>query len=462
MSTSKIEIKPRRCLIFGFGGVAKAAVPIILKTIPIESFVLIDRRRIYDSELSICGNLKVSRLEKEFDYGKLKNGASKIIEDDDIVLDFFGCSESLDIIKACNEKKGIVYLNASLEEYEEYPFPNQYCLYQSMYDYREKYKPTFTGCIDSGANPGMITHFCILGIRNMAKGAIERKVPDADKIKELLDKNDLPGLAEQMKIDAIHISEIEDIEPKDPNIFKGKVTNSWCPISFHEEWNLPSEVSLGTNDKDSLTKEGYTEIKGSIPLSVITPYPLYLKTASPFKIFTGKCVRHPETLEISKVFSNSTHVPTVAFVYHPSRLPRQDMEQEGWEKLPKAVIDEESSGPLKGSETMGATLISSRKDIPSRWYGSIVTCEESRDVGCISNPTTLQVAAGVVSHLVFGIMNPNMGLSMPHDFDSDKIMEIAKPYLGTIYDCDLTFDIPSKWDELISKKEEMDYDLVKN
>ena len=106
-----------------------------------------------------------------------------------------------------------------------------------MYDYRDKYKPTFTGCIDSGANPGMITHFCILGIRNMAKGAIERKVPDADKIKELLDKDDLPGLVEQMKIDTIHISEIEDIEPNDPKKFEGKVTNSWCPISFHEKRN---------------------------------------------------------------------------------------------------------------------------------------------------------------------------------------------------------------------------------
>ena len=291
------------------------------------------------------------------------------------------------------------------------------------------------------------------------KKNIEKKVPDYEKIKEALDKNDLASLAEIMQVDTIHISEIEDIEPRDRKIYEGKVTNSWCPISFHEEWNIASEVSLGTKDKESLTKEGYKEIKGSIPLSVVTPYPIYLKTASPFKIFTGKCVRHPETLEISKIFSNSTHVPTVAFVYHPSRLPRLNMEKEGWEKLPKAVIDEITGGPLKGSETMGATLISSRKDIPSRWYGSIVSCEQCRDVGCISNPTTLQVAAGVVSHLVFAVMNPNLGLCMPHDFDSEKIMEIAKPYLGTIWDCDLEFDIPSQWDMLISKKEDMDFDL---
>ena len=66
MSNLNKKNKPRRCLILGFGGVAKAAVPLILDKIPIESFVLIDRRRIYDSELSMFKDLKVSRLEKEF------------------------------------------------------------------------------------------------------------------------------------------------------------------------------------------------------------------------------------------------------------------------------------------------------------------------------------------------------------------------------------------------------------
>ena len=74
-----------------------------------------------------------------------------------------------------------------------------------------------------------------------------------------------------------------------------------------------------------------------------------MKTACPNQIFTGKVVRHPETMEISRIFSTDQHVPTVAFVYHPSRLPRQNLEDKDWKKLPTKIIDESTGGPLKGS-----------------------------------------------------------------------------------------------------------------
>ena len=52
-----------------------------------------------------------------------------------------------------------------------------------------------------------------------------------------------------------------------------------------------------------------------------------MKTASPNKILTGKVERHPETIEISKIFSTEEHIPTVTFVYHPCRMPRQILEK---------------------------------------------------------------------------------------------------------------------------------------
>ena len=152
----------------------------------------------------------------------------------------------------------------------------------------------------------------------------------------------------------------------------------------------------------------------------------------------------------------------MAFVYHPSRLPRQDLEQKNWKELPSKIIDESTGGPLSGSETMGATLISSRKDIPPRWFGSIVSCEQEREIGCNSNPTTLQVAAGIISHLLLSLEEPEKGLCMPHEFDSEKILELAKPFLGTIVDKSLPFRLSTKWNELISSKEEMDTDLIIN
>ena len=52
---------------------------------------------------------------------------------------------------------------------------------------------------------------------------------------------------------------------------------------------------------------------------------------------------------------------------------------------------------------MEATLISSRGDIPPKWFFSIITCEEERKIG---NPTVLQVAARITSHLIISLENP--------------------------------------------------------
>ena len=452
------QIKSRRCVILGFGGVAKSSIPLIINhKIPISEFIVVDRIKISENEIkTFFGNEKVNIINEDYHYEEIYNKMKMLFQDNDIVLDFFGCTESLEIIKACNTKNNIIYLNCSLEEYLDRPYPTQYALYKTMYDYREKNKFNGTAVIDAGANPGLVTHFSILGIYHMARDAVKNKVKDYEKIEELLKKKDLPGLAEILEIDAIHISELEDMIMDNPDEFiKGYTVNSWCIKSFHEEWNIESEVSIGTKDVESLTKPGFNKIPDSIPDSTTVPYPTYLFTASPKGKFTGRSVRHPETMEISYIFTNKNHVPTVSFVYHPSDISLKSLEPKDWEKLPTKLFTELNCNPLKGSETMGATLITSRKDIKSRWYGSVLSCEESRRVGCLLNPTTLQVAAGVISHLMIALNSPNKGICMPHDFDSYEIMKIAGPYLGDIVDQDLDFELSPKWEDLLSNKDNM-------
>ena len=441
----------RRCLFFGFGAVAQTTFKLIKKRLPISEYVLIDQRKLSDEDLSMTKGEKVTIITKSFNNDTLESGSYEIIKDDDIVFNFLGCVDSLQVIKACARHKNVLYLDACLEEFEEFLLPSDYMLYDRMYKFRETCTNKATCCVDAGANPGVITHFAILGAYKMAQAAIDRNVPDKDKIKELLDKKDLPGLATQLKIDAIHISELEDIEPADPKLFEGTTCNSWCVPSFHDEWMKKSEISIGTHDREDLTKPGYEIVPDSVPQAVQVPFPTHLKTACPSSVFIGRCVRHPETMEISKIFADnvSGHVPTVAFVYHPSRLPLETLKAPNWKELPEVIMSEMHGGPLSGSETMGATLISSREDIPPRWYGSILSCQQSRDVDCDLNPTVLQVAASALAHMAVAIKHPEKGICMPHDFDSEEIMEIAAPYLGTIWDGDLEVRLPSKWRDLL-------------
>ena len=51
---------------------------------------------------------------------------------------------------------------------------------------------------------------------------------------------------------------------------------------------------------------------------------------------------------------------------------------------------------------------------------------------------------------------------MPHDFDSEKILELARPFLGNIIDKNLPFRLSSSLGKLLSKKEKMDTDLIIN
>lgn len=451
--------KTRRCVVFGYGGVAMSTLPILNKEIKISHFVLVDRKKILPQELKVLDGIKFEVIQEDFPIGSLPKRVPEIIQDDDIVIDLFGCSESLDIVRACNTKKGIVYVDASLEEYEENSRATLYDIYKDMDKYNKEVKPKFTGCVDAGANPGMITHFSILALFHMAKDAIDRKVKDHEIIKKYLDEKNIKKLTEVLQVDALHISENDTLEPKEESVFDGYTVNTWCVDSFVEEWNINGEVSLGTKDREYMEKEGYKKIEGSIPTGVICPFPLYLKSTGPKGIFTGKVVRHPEVCEISAVFGSETHVPTVVFVYKPARLPRKKQNTPGFEKQPYKLITEEISGPLDGYESMGATLISSRDDIPTRYYGSVISAQQSREVGCTQNPTTLQVAAGILSHLIMGLREPERGLCMPHDFDSEEIMKIAMPYLGTVYDMNVKEEISSKWEDLISTQAAMDNDL---
>ena len=425
-----------------------------------KEYLLVDKKKIDEKELQLFRNQKVTTLKIDIKPEKLFDTIFNIIKNGDIVCDFLGCNETIDILHACNLKKDIYYVNSSLEENTLKPYPSQNALYEAFFEFKKKYNPSINGCIDAGANPGMITHFAILGLFSMAEYAIKNNTPDSKEIEILLKKKQIAKLAEILKIDVIHISEIEEIEPNDPSKLIGYVTNSWCVNSFIDEWNINAEITVGTHDMQYLSKNEYKLIPLCYPPSVKCPFPFYLKTASPTKIFTGKVVSHPETLEISKLFSTEKHIPTVAFVYHPSRLTRQSLEDKNWNNLPQIIFNESNSGPLTGSETMGAILISSRDDIPPRWFGSIVTFEQERAIGAKSNPTILQVAAGIVSHLNYSLDNPGKGLCMPHDFDSIKILEIAQPFLGTIVDINLPFRLPTSWEELISTREKMDYDLI--
>jgi homospermidine synthase len=287
----------------------------------------------------------------------------------------------------------------------------------------------------------------------MAELAVERKIPKWELIQELLQQKNQAELCTVLQIETIHISELEELTPGDLSKCEGKAVVSWAPLSFIEEWIEPTEIPVGTYDKEWLLGPACKMIENSVPPTVDAPFPLYLKTAVPGTAFVGRAVRHPETGEIAKITLDpkTGHLPTIGFVYRPSDITWYGaINDPKWVDLPTLMLAECNMGPLTGRESMGALFVSSRDDVPVHWCGSVLTCEESRALGCRLSPTALQVAAGVYSHTMLALKYPKKGMVRPGAFDPYEIIELARPYLGRVLNEDLDVKFSAKWSEMIS------------
>jgi homospermidine synthase len=82
----------------------------------------------------------------------------------------------------------------------------------------------------------------------------------------------------------------------------------------------------------------------------------------------------------------------------------------------------------KGEDILGALIMGHRYN--AWWTGSSLGIDQARKLVPHQNATTVQVAIGVVSAVVWMLENQNKGVCLPDDLPHDYILDIAKPYLG--------------------------------
>jgi homospermidine synthase len=92
---------------------------------------------------------------------------------------------------------------------------------------------------------------------------------------------------------------------------------------------------------------------------------------------------------------------------------------------------------VEGEDILGALLMGHKYN--SWWIGSILSIDQARKLVPHQNATTIQVAIGVVSAVMWMIENPNKGVCVPEDLPYDYVLKIAEPYLGKF------ISEPSNW-----------------
>ena len=165
----------------------------------------------------------------------------------------------------------------------------------------------------------------------------------------------------------------------------------------------------------------------------------------------GMVIRHGESFGLSHkltVMENGVAVyrPTVCYSYMPcddTIVSLHELRCRNYVMQPKLRIlrDKEI---ISGADTLGALLMG--HEYGSWWCGSVLTIEESRKLAPGQNATTLQVALGVVSAIMWMIEHPREGLCTPDDLPHEYVLKIAMPYLGNFV------SIPSDWTPLRNRK----------
>ncbi len=442
-----IEFK-NKVLFIGYGSVAKCALPIFFKhtKVPYKNVTVID---FVDQREALKPWTKkgVKYFQSRITPINLFWELSKHVSSGGLIVDLAWNISCNDILNWCHDNK-VLYVNTSVEEWDPYANINKKTPYQKSLYYRHMLlrdmiskwgDGSTTAVVDHGANPGLISHFAKRGIMDIAKKAVrDKSTPKkgARIIEDLIRKKDFPRLAMELGIKTIHVSERDTQitnRPKEIDEFVG----TWSIEGLREEGIGPSEMGWGTHEKElpALAHMPHHGPGNQIFLSQMGMN-TWVRSWIPYQEIVGMVIRHGEAFTISDkltVWKNGKAVyrPTVHYAYmpcHETLSSLHELRSRSYELQPRLRImsDEITSG----ADILGALIMGHKYN--SWWTGSILTIEESRRLVPHQNATTMQVAIGVVSAIMWMIENPHKGVCVPDDLPYEYILNVAKPYLGRL------------------------------
>jgi homospermidine synthase len=248
-------------------------------------------------------------------------------------------------------------------------------------------------------------------------------------------KNDFAALAMETGIKVIHCSERDtqiSRSPKKVNEFVG----TWCIEGLREEGTAPAEIGWGTHEKE-LPDQAHIPPFGPKNEILLARMGIntWVRSWVPNDEIVGMVIRHGEAFGISDRWTvwqdgKAIYRPTVHYAYLPcdaTIASLHELRGRNYELQQKLRIlnDREI---ISGADMLGALLMGHPYN--SWWTGSILSIEEAKSLAPGQNATTVQVALGVVTAVMWMIENPKRGFCLPDDLPYEFVLDIAKPYLG--------------------------------
>jgi homospermidine synthase len=445
-----------RVLIIGYGAVAKCTLPLLLQhiSIPYENITILDFED-KNNALQEWTRKGIRFFQRRITPENLDVVLSEYLSPGGLLIDLAWNIDCCEILSWCHNHE-VLYLNTSVEVWDSYgerfsASPYQKSLYFRQMKLREltrDWKDSTTCVVDHGANPGLISHFAKQGLIDIAFRMITDAIaPNPELLQRLIQEQKFGELAREVGIKTIHCSERDtqiSSRPKKVDEFVG----TWSIEGLREEGTAPAEMGWGTHEKE-LPPLAHIPPTGPMNQIMLAQMGIntWVRSWIPHHEIVGMVIRHGEAFGISDRWTvwedgNAVYRPTMHYAYlpcdatiaslHELRCRNYEMQSEM-----RIMSDAEI---ITGKDILGALLMG--HPYGAWWTGSVLSIEEARRLAPGENATTVQVALGVISAVMWMIENPRRGFCLPDDLPHDYVLRIARPYLGEFY------SEPSDWTPL--------------
>ncbi|HEV2263106.1 MAG TPA: saccharopine dehydrogenase C-terminal domain-containing protein [Stellaceae bacterium] len=426
-----------RMVIVGFGSIGQGVLPLVLRHIAMkpEQVVIITAHDMGRKEAESMG---VKFLKKPLTRENYRKILEPMLGKGDFLMNVSVNVASIDLIELCREK-GALYLDTCIEPWPgAYTDPrlspsarSNYKLREDALVLRNKYSDGPTAVLTHGANPGLVSHFVKEALLNIAK-AVKH---NTDKPKS---RTDWAELSRSLGVKVIHIAE-RDTQVSTVPKKVGEFVNTWSIEGFVSEGMQPAELGWGSHELNFPADGGRHDFGSGAAIYLTRPGAgTRMRSWTPLEgPYHGFLVTHSESISIADYLTlaangKPAYRPTVHYVYHPcdaAVLSLHEMAGKNWhaQKTHRLIMDDIAPG---GIDELGVLLMGHKKG--AYWFGSRLSIDEARRVVPYNNATSLQVTAACLAGAIWAMENPESFVIEPDEMNHERILEIARPYLGDV------------------------------
>jgi len=422
-----------RMVMVGCGSIGRGVLPLILRHLDIRPGQITivtadDRARAEAVELGIDYHLVPlhpqnfrAELESRLGVG-------------DFLLNLSVDVSSTDLVRLCFER-GALYLDTCVEPWAgAYTDPaappaqrSNYALREAMLALRRELGAGPTAVVAHGANPGLVSHFVKQALLNIAADTgVAAATPQ--------DRAAWAALARRLGIRAIHIAE-RDTQVSAVPRQAGEFVNTWSIDGFISEGSQPAELGWGTHEK-TLPADGRLLDSGSARAVILLRPGASVRVRSWTPLqgpYHGFLITHNEAISLNNYFTvwedgKPVYRPTAHYAYHPcddAVLSVHELAGRNWrpQKQQRLLLEE----IVSGIDELGVLLMGHARG--AYWFGSRLSIAEARRLAPHNSATSLQVAIGVLSGIVWALENPAAGIVEAEDMDFERHLELCGPYV---------------------------------